>query len=445
MKLQQLLEALKPSQYRNLVKGWDKSKYADLFGRKYRIYIPLGEKSKDVKVNPQVENFVKSQGYEIEDYLTGIASKDNGKRKIRIGKLLANETELKKIFDNDSSRNSSQSEYIVVISRHPYDIAGMTSGRDWEEGSCMNLETGTNKHYVPLDIKEGTLVAYLIKNTDKNIESPAARVLIKPFVNIDGSKEVAFGVEKTVYGKPSPEFQQTVVDWANEINKKKKLNGIFQLNDKLYNDSFKELYGNARVFGDESNKDKLIKLTDKQQNELFSTFEEGDNPLRNFLYFGVDVLNKIGAFGLTLQQSIAQKFHLIVNDKHEWKEALHQLSFLSGFDAHGLVTLILKPMITEWSVLDEVISPLCNISTGIDLLNKIKKDKEAYTLLLDSIGFNFEEAALTDKEIAKIFRSTSTFSEFHDDLISHIKEMVNLGLIEDQDTIDNINIALSKE
>jgi hypothetical protein len=145
MKLQQLLEALKPSQYRNLVKGWDKSKYADLFNNKYRIYIPLGEKAKDVKPNSEVESFVKSQGYEIEDYLTGIASKDNGKRKVRIGKLLSKEPELKKLFDNDSSRNSSQSEYIVVISRHPYDIAGMTSGRTWEEESCMNFQKRNGK------------------------------------------------------------------------------------------------------------------------------------------------------------------------------------------------------------------------------------------------------------------------------------------------------------
>jgi len=271
MKLQQLLEALKPSQYRGLVKGWDKSKYADLFGGKYRIYIPLGEKSKEVKPNSEVESFVKSQGYEIEDYLTGIASKDNGKRKIRIGKLLAKEPELKKLFDNNSSRNSSQSEYIVVISRHPYDIAGMTSGRDWEEGSCMNLKNGIFRHCVPLDIKEGTLVAYLIKNTDKNIESPSARVLIKPFIDLDGSKEVAFGVEKTVYGKPSPEFQQTVVDWADEINKKKKLNGIFQLNDKLYNDSFKDRYGNLdprKFVGDVSQEQKDLLIVRRNGSDI---------------------------------------------------------------------------------------------------------------------------------------------------------------------------------
>jgi hypothetical protein len=236
MKLQQLLEALKPSQYRNLVKGWDKSKYADLFGDKYRIYIPLGEKAKDVKPNSEVESFVKSQGYEIEDYLTGIASKDNGKRQIKIGKLLAKETELKKLFDKDPQRTALKSKYIVVISRHPYDIAGMSTGRKWT--SCMNLKDRQGQHFVPLDIKEGTLVAYLIKETDTNIEHPSARILIKPFINLDGSGEIALGIEKGVtYGTAPDEFDSTVIDWVNNINKSKNLNGIFVLNNKLNNDS----------------------------------------------------------------------------------------------------------------------------------------------------------------------------------------------------------------
>jgi hypothetical protein len=247
MKLQQLLEALKPSQYRGLVKGWDKSKYADLFGGKYRIYIPLGEKAKDVKPNSEVESFVKSQGYEIEDYLTGIASKDNGKRKIRIGKLLSKDPELKKLFDNDSSRNSSQSEYIVVISRHPYDIAGMSTDRGWT--SCMNLnDEGGNQNYTPLDIKEGTLVAYLIKITDKNIETPSARVLIKPFISED-SNDIAFGVESKVYGTAHEGFQKTVADWFDKINHQKKLNGIFELKPSLYTDN--QSKNRFRSFGTE--------------------------------------------------------------------------------------------------------------------------------------------------------------------------------------------------
>jgi len=236
MKLQQLLEALKPSQYRNLVKGWDKSKYADLFGGKYRIYIPLGEKSKEVKPNSEVKSFINQAGYEIEDYLTGIASKDNGKRQIKIGKLLAKEPELKKLFDKDPQRTALKSKYIVVISRHPYDIAGMSTGRKWT--SCMNLKDSEGQKFVPLDIKEGTLVAYLIKETDTNIEHPSARILIKPFINLDGSGEIALGVEDGVtYGSAPEEFKTTVIAWANNINKSKNLNGIFVLNNKLNIDS----------------------------------------------------------------------------------------------------------------------------------------------------------------------------------------------------------------
>ena len=41
MRYSEFSEALKPSEYRNLVKGWDKTRYAELFGGRNRIYLPL--------------------------------------------------------------------------------------------------------------------------------------------------------------------------------------------------------------------------------------------------------------------------------------------------------------------------------------------------------------------------------------------------------------------
>jgi hypothetical protein len=251
MKLQELFEALKPSQYRPLVKGWDKKRYADIFNGEYRIYIPLdGNASDDIipaKPNPKVEQEVNSAGYEIEDYRSGIASKDNGKRKIKIGKILK-DPETIKLFNQDPVRaNAKTKEQIVVISRHPYDIAGMSTDRGWT--SCMNLVTKpgyiNNSHFIPLDIKEGTLVAYLINTDDKNINSPSARMLIKPFVNVeDGTNEpkdsedpeVAFGIEDVIYGTGTGRFKKTVVEWVNHINSTNKLHGVFKLSPGLYAD-----------------------------------------------------------------------------------------------------------------------------------------------------------------------------------------------------------------
>jgi ribosomal protein S16 len=234
------VEALKPSEYRSLVKGWDKTKYAELFGGKYRIYIPLesaGPDSKQVKVNQQVSQEVEKLGYKIDDYLKGIASKtENGRvRQIKIGKLLSPSTA--QVFANDPVRGATRkSTQLVVISRHPYDIAGMSTDRGWR--SCMNLrEKGNNKHFVPIDIKAGTIIAYLINANDKNINSPQARMLIKPFVNILGNHEIALGIEDKIYGTAPPEFSKTVSAWVDKINSSRKLNGIFKFDPRLYPDS----------------------------------------------------------------------------------------------------------------------------------------------------------------------------------------------------------------
>jgi hypothetical protein len=236
------VESLKPSEYRPLVKGWDKTKYANLFGGQYRIYIPLEtaeQSNQQIKINPQVKQEVEDAGYKIDDYLKGIAVKtENGRvRQIKIGKLLSPATA--KIFANDPVRGATrQSNQIVVISRHPYDIAGMSTDRGWT--SCMNLrEPGNNKRFVPLDIKAGTIIAYVINANDKNIENPKARTLIKPFVNILGNHDIALGIEDTYvkYGTAPPEFIKTVSDWVDKINASNQLNGIFQLDLSLYPDN----------------------------------------------------------------------------------------------------------------------------------------------------------------------------------------------------------------
>ena len=278
-------EALAPSEYRPLVKGWDKAKYAELFGGQYRIYIPLETPepvTKTVKINPQVKQEVEKLGYTIEDYLKGIAVKtENGRvRQIKIGKLLSPATS--KIFANDPVRGATrQSKQIVVISRHPYDIAGMSTDRGWT--SCMNLrKSDNNTHYIPLDIKAGTVIAYLINANDKNIKSPQARILIKPFVNILGNHEVAFGIENKLYGTAPPEFSKTVEAWADKINASHQLNGIFKLDPNVYPDD--ENKRNYRFIGklgadeDDSSLKSQLQSVDKNPSFIKTIISSGVTP-----------------------------------------------------------------------------------------------------------------------------------------------------------------------
>ena len=77
--------------------------------------------------------------------------------------------------------DSNKINLSVVISRNPYDIVGMSTDRRWT--SCMKLPNddpsiypgGAYHQHLIHDIELGTLVAYLIEPTDKNIEHELGR------------------------------------------------------------------------------------------------------------------------------------------------------------------------------------------------------------------------------------------------------------------------------
>ena len=258
-----ITEALLPSQYRKYVQGWDKSRWADIFGGKYRIYLELDGvvATKEPQPNPQVIAALNQAGYEVSDYKLGLAYKQDDPRKqqVRIGKILSDTRlnippNIKLAFDRDPVRQSTKSDKLVVISRHPYDIAGMSTERGWS--SCMNLHNGVNRRYVAIDVKKGTIIAYLINRNDLNIQKPIARVLIKPFLNIKNKKEIALGVESNIYGTAPLEFEQTVEKWANNINASKKLYGVFTQAPGLYDDNGDEI----KIMGVFDNEEENIKL-----------------------------------------------------------------------------------------------------------------------------------------------------------------------------------------
>jgi hypothetical protein len=327
MKLFELFEALKPSEYRAFLKGYagtekvfepgykkaDKSfreeyknRYSNIFGNRYRIFIPLVEKDVSIKdyidyellakklssinvrlgaevsvvdgkkvktggkiiknyeglveIFRELEYTLKKNGYKFVDYMQGLATKDE-KNNVNIGKLLASYPELKQFYDLDPVRQSVTKKQEVCISRHPYDVAGMTTGRGWSNESCMNIDSKNGGKYLPVDVKAGTLVAYLIDATLKDangnpvgktgrkiepLKSPTARILIKPFVKLDNGKmtkdsEVVFGVEGKIYGAAGvTSFMDTVVKWADAINNSQELEGAYYLFPGLYSDDIED-------------------------------------------------------------------------------------------------------------------------------------------------------------------------------------------------------------
>jgi hypothetical protein len=248
-----IVEALKASQYRNLVKGWNKERYAEIFlnpkykhdRNGYRVYIPIEEKFRPD--NPQksptqvkIEQELLKNNYEIVDYIKGLARQIGvNKNPVKLGKLLMSfkRQDLLNEFNVDKSREGTKSTYMVVISRHPYDIAGMSTDRGWT--SCMNLKNGINKRYVPLDIAAGSVVAYVTRTDDLDLKNPSGRLLIKPFVDVVGNKVIYFGIEARVYGTDVPGFTETVRKWVYEVNDAHELEEVvvLKMDSRLYQDS----------------------------------------------------------------------------------------------------------------------------------------------------------------------------------------------------------------
>ena len=160
---------------------------------------------------------------EVRQKLRNLAKQD-------IEKLIQQYNEIPEVQEY---RNNKPKSYYIVFSKHAYDVAGQSTNRGWT--SCMNLYTGSNKRYVQWDIKNGTMVAYLVREDDLNIKNPTARVSIKPFVNLENKSDVLYEPEQSIYGTAPADFKKQVNDLITQSQPGKI--GTFELVDTLYCDS----------------------------------------------------------------------------------------------------------------------------------------------------------------------------------------------------------------
>lgn len=270
------LSALKLSEYREFKpKEWDRNRYQDLFAlytgsrNRYRIYLPLNNQNINPrpfplkKVPSQIRKAVDQLGFQIEDYRLGLAKPKASTKKnvVSLGKILPND--LLKQFVNDPNRQGVKtlsSDYMVVVSRHPYDLIGMSTGRGWT--SCVDIRRNkSNVHYLKSEPDEGSLIAYLVKKIkgknnqeqfDLNLTQPVARIKIYSYQvdtsgpNLDLNQgqlsKPYYLVPSKIYGNVAgvPEFLAVVKRFCDLANRRQKLTRILQLDPH-------------RVYLDESN------------------------------------------------------------------------------------------------------------------------------------------------------------------------------------------------
>lgn len=275
-----IAEALPLSTAKEYRKAWNPDSYKELFAKynaKYRIYIPFDVPERNPEIPDDIKKHVTSKGYIITDYIGGKATDQQAKQQFKIGKLLADEPDLQKKFQTDPQRGAKKdTKMFAVISRHPYDIAGMSTNRHWH--SCMSLEdgerAGSMRHFVIQEVKKETLVAYAVRPNDLNINNPLARYSMKVFVNEFNKSEHILVRETNHYGTLVPGFMETIDKWLAEYNQGKEY-GLFCRTSGVYNDDNSEdaINNNIRYKGPD-------KITDpKDQLKTAKRFTSMRGPL----------------------------------------------------------------------------------------------------------------------------------------------------------------------
>ena len=240
----------------------------EVFDGKDRLIYPITIKHALKDSHPilkTIREFLYQKGFDnigTEEYLSGIIKKD--KQQFKIGRILQKAKDeiiydfdssntikgdkLLELYKTDPLRTSKTEDYYVVISRHPYDVAGSSTDRSWT--SCIDLGTprinykgkapneGANRKYIQQDISEGTLVAYvvplneLMPNGKITLRRPISRILMKPH-DSDVGKIYTVGA---MYGNKYPEFGDMMKEFvAKKLNTKLKGGEKTYFNPKLYN------------------------------------------------------------------------------------------------------------------------------------------------------------------------------------------------------------------
>ena len=206
---------------------------------KHTVEVPL--KEKHILPPKHIVKALGEAGHSEVNYSKGVV-KDKYGREIKIGKALAKAGKHKELkdYENDPQR-SAKSEHKVIISRHPHDVAGMSTNQGWT--SCMNIKNGIYKSKLKDDVKHGTHVAYLVHKDATNTDKPVARIALKPYVNQQDKKILR--PENKTYGTSNSNFHKTVDAWSKKHFPAK--DGVYKKHEDVYNDDGSEHVGNGSV------------------------------------------------------------------------------------------------------------------------------------------------------------------------------------------------------
>lgn len=230
--------------------------------RDWQIRFPVELDGQDGEPDPNVIDFIEGaigDTVSISQYRKGIITIEKKigdlsrgiPEKIKevsysIGKFLRLQKasyEIINAYENDPFRANQAGEYDIIITGHPIDIYGGSTGRGWT--SCMDVsdkQFNDNEFFHPplaaghlkSDINEHHHMVYLVKRGGDIDNNAIARTSFKIHHSIDGGDD-ALLPEGTIYGKAPPTFIKVAANKMREIFNVE--DGIYVLEKSMYSDS----------------------------------------------------------------------------------------------------------------------------------------------------------------------------------------------------------------
>lgn len=218
------------------------------FKGRERLYMPFDD---DVQLESHtmigVESVLRNRGYTLTDYKGGYATDAEGKQTYKIGRLLQQfgADILLKSFMEDATRHDTQ-KFLVVLTRNIGDIERMSTNRSWRSCMSHDNEAVTVLHK---EISSGTLAAYLVSESDPEINRPFGRILLKPYLRdemplsqnfftvVKGlmtpkqGPEILYVPDKR-FGLENKDFENAVLKLSQKLNAGK--SGTFTMSPDVY-------------------------------------------------------------------------------------------------------------------------------------------------------------------------------------------------------------------
>jgi hypothetical protein len=193
------------------------------------IITPLKGTQDKSEIHKKVEAHLGKQ-ISIDEYKKNTTT-DKHNRTTGVSKLIK-DPKLLQDFNNDNTRQGKQFTGLSThTTRSAHGVAGQTSsGQSWEDESCKNFETGSNKKYLEPEVKHGTVVTYLKDHTGKEI----ARATLHPHHNDEG--HVAYALN-SYYGIDHADFKDHIDQLAKDLSGPHKGGKIvYKIHPDVYDD-----------------------------------------------------------------------------------------------------------------------------------------------------------------------------------------------------------------